>query len=83
MKRSSLSDLVTEFIIQCKNEELAKLSVAEIAGIFKVSESFLSRKFREDKNITVGKYIYRERMFRAASLLTGDRQLTINHKIPL
>ena len=77
MKRSNLSDQVTEFILQCRDDELAKLSVTKIADIFEVSESFLCRKFRVDKNITVGKYIFRERMFRAATLLIDKGQLTI------
>jgi two-component system response regulator YesN len=77
MKKSNLSDQVAEFILQCRNEELAKLSVTKIADIFDISESFLCRRFRTDKNITVGKYIFRERMFRAASLLIQKGQLTI------
>ncbi|MCP5102106.1 MAG: helix-turn-helix transcriptional regulator [bacterium] len=77
MKENNLSDQVVEFVLQCRDEELGNLSVAKIAGIFGVSESFLSRKFKTDKCFTLGKFIFRERMFRAALLLTGSRDLTV------
>ncbi|MCX6584514.1 MAG: AraC family transcriptional regulator [Candidatus Aminicenantes bacterium] len=77
IKKKSLSDLAVEFILKCKDEELGELTVSEIARTFKVSESFLSRKFTGDKVFTLGKFIFRERMFRSALLLHGNRKLTI------
>lgn len=77
IKKRTISDQVVEFVLKCKNEELGKLSVSEVARTFKVSESFLSRKFRTDKSFTLGKFIFRERMFRSAELLVGNRELTI------
>ncbi|HLP45986.1 MAG TPA: helix-turn-helix transcriptional regulator [Candidatus Kapabacteria bacterium] len=77
IKKRTISDQVVEFVLKCKNEELGKLSVSEVARTFKISESFLSRKFRTDKSFTLGKFIFRERMFRSAELLMGNRELTI------
>lgn len=72
-----LSDRVVEFVLKCSDEEICNLSVTKLARIFEVSESFLSRKFRNKKNCTIGKYIYREKMFRAASLLREDSCIKI------
>ena len=77
MKKSDLADRVVEYILRCRDEDLGFLSVEKIAGIFKVSESFLARKFRTDKDFTLGKFIFRERMFRAALLLRGNHGLTV------
>lgn len=66
-----------EFILRRNGQELAKLTVKEIARHFNVSESFLGRKFKADTEVSVGKYIYRERMFRAANLLVTKNQITI------
>lgn len=77
IKKRTISDQVVEFVLKCKNEELGNLSVSEVARVFKVSESFLSRKFRTDKSFTLGKFIFRERMFRSAQILLGNRDLTV------
>lgn len=77
MKKSNLADRVVEYVLGCRNEDLAFLSVEKIAGIFNVSESFLARKFRTDKDFTLGQFIFRERMFRAASLLKGNQEFTV------
>jgi two-component system response regulator YesN len=72
-----LSDQVAEFVLRCADREIGQLSVSKLARIFNVSESFLSRKFRADKKFTIGKFIFKERMFRAAVLLRKDDRLTI------
>lgn len=77
IKEQSISDRAVEFILECKDEELGRLTVSEMARAFGVSESFLSRKFTKDKYFTLGKFIFRERMFRSAMLLQGNRKLTV------
>ena len=77
MKKNNFSDRVIEYVLKCKDEELAGLSVAKVAKIFKVSESYMLRKFKTEKYFTLGKYLFRERMFRAANLLLENRDLTV------
>lgn len=77
MKEHNFTDQVIEYVLKCRDEELAALSVAKVAEIFKVSQSYLSRRFRTDKYFTLGKFIFKERMFRAANLLQENRDLTI------
>ena len=77
MKTTDLSNRAAEFVLQCTDKELGSLSVAKLARIFTISESFLSRKFKQSKQCTIGKYIFRERMFRAATLIREHRNTTI------
>ncbi len=77
LKKKSISDQAVEFVLKCKDEELGRLTVSEMARAFDVSESFLSRKFTREKFFTLGKFIFRERMFRSARLLQCNRKLTI------
>lgn len=77
IKADDLSDRAVKFVLKCTDEELGALSVKKLANVFEVSESFLSRTFRRSKPCTIGKYIFRERMFRAASLLKENKHTTI------
>jgi two-component system response regulator YesN len=76
-RMDDLSDRVIQFVLKCTDEELGALSVAKLARKFSVSESYLSRKFKHSKPYTIGKYIFRERMFRAASLLKENKYATL------
>jgi AraC-like DNA-binding protein len=77
IKLGCLSDRVVEFVLKCTDEELGTLSVIKLARTFAVSESFLSRQFKFRKKLTIGKFIFRERMFRAASLLQESKYATL------
>lgn len=77
IKRDNLSDRVVEFVLKCTDKELGVLSVTKLAREFSISESFLSREFKHSKPFTIGKYIFRERMFRAASLLRENKHATL------
>jgi len=77
MNMKDLSDHVVEFVLKCPDKELGELSVTKLASVFDISESFLSRKFKSSKHFTIGKYIFRERMFRAASLIRENKYTTL------
>jgi two-component system, response regulator YesN len=74
---TDLANRAAEFILRCPNGELGELSVSKLARIFEVSESFLSREFKRKKSYTIGKFIFRERMFRAGLLLMGNEEITV------
>jgi len=76
-KMADLSNRAAEFVLQCPDKELGSLSVSKLARIFNISESFLSRKFKKTKECTIGKYIFREKMFRAAKLIRENKDTTI------
>lgn len=80
MRKNNLTDQVVEYLLKSTDDELSRLSVEKIAKHFDVSVSFLCRKFRNEKYFTIGKFIFKERMFRAAQLLSKDLDININIK---
>ena len=77
MKKNQLCDKVVEFLLTQKVDDLAALTVAEIARRFNVSQSFLNRKFKLERNFPLREYLFREKMARSALLLREDDRLTI------
>lgn len=77
MKKNELCDKVVEFVLTRNVDELASLTVSEIARRFNVSQSFLNRKFKHSRNFPLREYLFREKMARSALLLREDAGLTI------
>jgi AraC-like DNA-binding protein len=77
MKNTGLADQVTEFILTCDDAAFCKLNVSSIARMFNVDRSHLARKFKANNNYTLCKFIQKEKMGRAASLLSGSSNLTL------
>lgn len=77
MKKKKLSDRVAEFIVTRKEEELAALKVDTIAVDLGVNPSYLSRKFKSDKDMTLNEFITGEKMHRSALLLIRNRNVSI------
>lgn len=77
IKRDFLCNLAMEFVLTRKIEELGELTVAGIAQELNVSRSYLSRAFKKERDFSLGKYLLREKMMRAATLLSGESQMTI------
>lgn len=77
IKKDFLCNLAMEFVLTRKIEELGELTVAGIAQELNVSQSYLSRVFKQERNFSLGKYLLREKMMRAAILLSREPQMTI------
>lgn len=77
MKNTELTDQVTEFLLTCDDAVFCKLNVSSIARLFNVDRSHLAREFKASKNYTLSKFIQKEKMGRAASLLSRSSKLTL------
>jgi len=77
MKKRKLSDRVAEFIVSRNDDELAALKVDTIASSLGVNPSYLSRKFRSDKEMTLNEFITGEKMHRSAQLLGKNKKTSI------
>lgn len=77
MKREMFSDRVIKHVYTCTHEEFSELSVSGLADTFGVDRFKLSRTFKDEKGITLERFLHKERMFRCASLLVSDEDLTI------
>jgi len=77
MKGKSLSDRVVEYVITRNLDDLASLSVENIASHLDHNRCHLSRAFKHEKNFTVEEFIFKIKIIRAASLLKDDMDMTI------
>ena len=77
MEYKTLTQEVVKFITTRSDEELADLTVAKLAHIFGVDRCKLTRKFKIYKAMTPEFYIFREKMIRAAFLLSFDDDIPI------
>jgi len=78
MSIKNLSNRVAEYVTTCKDEDLSEIKVDRIAAEFGVNPSYLSRKFKSDKDITLIEFITGDKMSRSARLLKNDRNTTIH-----
>ena len=77
MKKRKLSDRAAEFIVALTDDQLAALKVDTLANDLGVNPSYLSRKFKSDKEMSLNEFITGEKMHRSAILLSK------NKKVPL
>lgn len=77
MKKDNISDMVVKYILLRSDEELANLTVKNIAQVFNMNPSYISRQFLKDKEFSLGFYLVRMKVFRAAALLQVDKDITV------
>lgn len=77
VRKRELSDQVVEFIIVSANDDFESLTIKQIIQKFNVSRSHLFQTFKSEKPFSLGDFILREKMYRAASLLEEDEALTV------
>lgn len=77
MKKRKLSDRAAEFIVSLNDEELATLKVDALAVNLGVNPSYLSRKFKSDKEMSLNEFITGEKMHRSAILLSKNKKVPV------
>lgn len=77
MKKNNFSQEVIDYILNCNLKKLKDVTVDEISGHFGVTKMTLTTKFRTQMGITPGKFILREKLYRALVLMVKNPRLTI------
>lgn len=77
MKKKKLSDRVADYVITASDDDLATLKVDTIAEKLGVNPSYLSRKFKSDKEMTLNEFITGEKMHRSALTLGKNKKISI------
>ncbi|MCK4761169.1 MAG: helix-turn-helix transcriptional regulator [Candidatus Aminicenantes bacterium] len=72
-----LCNRVVDYTLACPLENLKTLTVENIAKKFGISKMHLIKSFKIHRKITPGKFIVREKMLRAASLMQKDSNLIV------
>jgi two-component system response regulator YesN len=73
----NLDQQVATFIKGCKLKHLKELTVNDLTRYFDVSKTSLTNLFKQNQGITLGKFILKEKMNRAAFLIERKYGLTI------
>jgi AraC-like DNA-binding protein len=76
-KEISLSDQVVEFVLTRELDQLATLSVENIALNLDYNRSHMSRTFKADKSFTLEEFVFKIKIIRAAALLKERPEVTI------
>jgi len=76
-RNNSLCDRALKQVLSCEADRLGELTVEKVANGLKVSQSYLTRMFRRQRNCPLREYILREKMVRSALLLVSDPDLTV------
>ncbi|MCP4156147.1 MAG: helix-turn-helix transcriptional regulator [bacterium] len=77
MKSNNIVSGVISYILERPAEELRELTIKDLTVQFRVSRSFLTKRFRRELGLTPGKYIQLAKMIQAAFLLAGCPGLTV------
>jgi len=77
MKKENLSDRAAEYVATRENNELATLKVRSVASALKVNSSYLSRRFKADKDMTLNDFITGVKMFRSAQILAKNKRTPV------
>jgi AraC-like DNA-binding protein len=74
---STISDFVVEFILTRDVEDFETLNVSSIAREFDINRSYLSQRFKNDKNYSLHEYILIIKLLRSVSVLESNNDITI------
>ena len=77
LEKDFLCNQAVEYILTQPVENLANLTVAEIARHLDVSHSYLARKFKAERDYPLREYLFREKMIRSVYLLQNEENMTI------
>jgi AraC-like DNA-binding protein len=77
MRIKDFLNLVIQYVVSVPDEEFAELSVSRLATHFKISRYKLSRQFKREKKMTVEEFLFREKMTRAAVMLTTEEGIRV------
>ena len=74
---SKLSEQIVQYVLTLKDELFMKVSVNKLAKHFEIERCKLSRLFKFEKEMTLERFLFQEKMFRAAHLLLSGSKLSI------
>lgn len=77
MRHLNLSETIALYIMSRTTEELTQLTRYSIAETFKINKSYLSKRFKEDLDLSVSSYIDLEKAVRSRILMANMERATV------
>jgi AraC-like DNA-binding protein len=66
---------VVDYVLRCSLEQLKDLTIENVAAHFGTTKMTLTTKFKTQKNMTPGKFITREKMYRSLVIVLLHTEL--------
>ncbi|MBU4404543.1 MAG: helix-turn-helix domain-containing protein [Candidatus Aminicenantes bacterium] len=77
MRNKNIADDVFRYVVRLPEEELAGLNIKMLAEHFDVSRCHISRRFHDERGMTLATFIKRRKLLRAERLLAADSDVTV------
>ena len=77
MKKRDIFDEIIEYILSRPDEEFQNLNVDSIARTYNISRSYLSYKFKLEKEQSLSNYILKVKIIRSSLLMYRDDNIKI------
>jgi two-component system response regulator YesN len=77
MRSRKIADDIFCYVINLSSEQIADLSIQALAKHFGVSRCHISRRFRDDRGMTLAAFIHRRKLLLAERFLMQEPELTV------
>jgi len=77
MKRKNITEAVLRYVLKVPDREFAHLTIKMLAKHFKVSRCHISRRFRDERGMTLATFIQRRKLLLAEHRLAMDPDITV------
>jgi two-component system response regulator YesN len=77
MKHTNISEAVALYIMSRSTMELTQLTRYSIAEAFNINKSYLSKRFKQDLDLSISSFIDMEKAVRARILIANAEKLTV------
>ncbi|MCJ7526103.1 MAG: helix-turn-helix domain-containing protein [Candidatus Aminicenantes bacterium] len=77
MTNSNIVEEIYRYVVQLPNEGVAGLTIKMLAEHFDVSRCYISRRFHDERGMTLAAFIQRRKLLLAEHLLLNEPCLTV------
>jgi two-component system response regulator YesN len=77
MRRRNIADDIFCYVIKLSSDQIADLTIQALAEHFRVSRCHISRRFHNDRGMTLSTFIHRRKLLLAERFLMQEPELTV------
>ncbi|MBE0665985.1 MAG: AraC family transcriptional regulator [Candidatus Aminicenantes bacterium] len=77
MRNNNIANDVFRYVVKLAADDFAALTVKMLAEHFNVSRCHISRRFHNERGMTLTTFIKRQKLLRAERLLAADSDVTV------
>jgi len=77
MRNNNIANDVFRYVVRLPADDFAALTVKMLAEHFNVSRCHISRRFHDERGMTLTTFIKRQKLLRAEHLLAADSDVTV------